>query len=248
MDQNYSNKIVSLHLERCGLSNCPHQSICYLRNRKDEKRIIDIDIEYFLKKGYRVFDAVCNTISNTKLNLLIKYPNYNLTMSYSLFKQYVFSNKHIDQIQVTIYNENQLKELTDWNKIFLIKDQESLQFFKSHWNIPYKNIHYAIYKEFINKNVLEDIIVLTASSNSYNVSFDSCLYQTIRHNKCTYNENYIDINYDGTVRKCPYDKEGIYVGDKVEDMEKIFDVDMSRSCIYQTIFGENNEEQRNTDI
>ena len=97
METNCSNKIVSLHLERCGLDSCPHQSVCYLRNRTDEKRSIDLDIEYFLKKGYMVYEALCEEVNEKKLKLLANYREYHITVPFNTFmsNESMFSSNSI---------------------------------------------------------------------------------------------------------------------------------------------------------
>ena len=236
METTCSNKIVSLHLERCGLENCPHQSICYLRNRKDEKRTVRTDISYFVRKGYRVYNAICNKVTGNDLWLLNNYKNYNITLSYNLFKEYdeLKDEKIKDQIQVTVYNEEQLKELNNQQKLYLVKDEETLSFFYKHINLPWKNIHFPIDQSFIDKKKIIEMSLSIISSNN-NITLDSCLTQIVKEHHCIYGDNYIDINYDGTIRKCVFDKEGMYFGIREEDMEKAFDISIERNCIYKRI-------------
>ena len=40
---------------------------------------------------------------------------------------------------------------------------------------------------------------------------DSCLTSWIINKECPYTTNYIDISYDWTVRRCPFEKEGVII-------------------------------------
>lgn len=132
----HNNKVISLHQQRCE-ENCPHASVCYHKNK--DVRNIDVKIKRvdLLKSGYTVYESLCNSISKDNLQLLKKYKNYNITLSYNTIydlltgKSYKFLLQRKDQIQVTVYNRLQAIVLKEFQKIFLVKDKESFILYKS---------------------------------------------------------------------------------------------------------------------
>ena len=66
-----------------------------------------------------------------------------------------------------------------------------------------------------------------------NVSLDSCLLNWIINSECVFTRNYIDVSYDGSLRKCPYNKDGITLA--IEDRDhynQMNDQCDSTSCYY----------------
>jgi len=238
MDQQiYSNKIVSLHLEGCSQKNCPHFNICYLQKRKIQETNFDkskFDREYFLKKNYLIYEAICNKVSDENIKLLETYNNYNITLSYNSFiLQKDILSKFKKQLQITVYNEDHLKVLEEYQKLYLVKDSDSLKFSIRHSSEPWNNIHYTIDMNYISKDTYLFIMLAILKSNSKNITIDSCADNVMNNNQCVYKKTYIDINYDGTIRRCPFQETGVYLGNSSEEIEKAFDIlFQSKKCKY----------------
>ena len=70
------------------------------------------------------------------------------------------------------------------------------------------------------------------------ITLDSCLENYVVHGKCVYNENYVDLNFDGTFRKCPFTKNGIEVK-KTDTIQSMIKHKEKPECIYSKLFGGN---------
>jgi hypothetical protein len=68
---------------------------------------------------------------------------------------------------------------------------------------------------------------------------DSCLTGVLFDNKCSYTkENCIDITYDGTIRRCPFAKNGIKLPKNIE-LDKLWELDLPEcDCAFKKLFGD----------
>ena len=57
-------------------------------------------------------------------------------------------------------------------------------------------------------------------------------------NHFDYKNNYIDLRYDGTVRRCPFSDEchNIHNYDWIDNPDKMFDIPFEPKCIYDKLF------------
>lgn len=251
MEPNSSNKIVSLHMERCS-RQCENRSCCYHVNKDI---IFDNDLEissgqwlWFLRKGYLVYESLCNGIPAWSWHLLKFYKNYNITISADQYEPYLHRVK--DQVQITIYNEEDAKQFKEYQKLFLIKDDTSWDFFLKYCNTDVsEKLHYIFDHSYISKDQLR----IAAENKMYwkissTMTIDSCFTSFLLNGRCPYSYgNYIDITYDGTVRRCPYSKTGEKIDRKMfshdysaweDEMKKLFRIEKNVKCkLYLELFG-----------
>ena len=251
-----TNKVVSLHLERCS-GYCPNSSQCYLMQRLHS--VIPNSIPYRLElkedllQNFKVHEAICNEeLNNWDVTqaLLKGYPNYNITIS-SILAQYLYwVTNYPNQIQITIYNLNM--PWPTMQKLYLIKDRNT-------WNYAYNlmcrntgRLHFIIDRDFLRNTMgktglLEFIKKFQERVDKWQTA-DNCLTSWLVNGTCPYNyNNYIDINYDGTIRKCPYDQNKIGDITSIDSIRELFDLEFKPKCIYGEIFkGEANEQFNNS--
>lgn len=245
MAQNCSNRTISLHLHKCGENHCPNSSVCYHLNKdKYEGSLIPTDKfrRTLLDSGYKVHESICITANLYYFNILLKYyRSYNITISRD---DLIFSgiNQHLNQIQVTVYNEEQARELVRHQKLFLIKDYESLQLGIHLMRSPVGRIHLIIEQGYLERcpEILSYLIRANESKANATASLDTCLTSWVVNGRCPYETNYIDITYDNTVRKCPYQKEG-YIFTSVND--SFVNTPVRKDCIYYKLFQRKNDER-----
>lgn len=243
MGQNSSTKIVSLHMERCVNNNCPHRSMCYHLNKKlnnQDNFILGLRGRvWMLRKGWQLHESICNGLKAMHWHLLKFYDNYNITIPCDQYEPYLDRVK--DQVQITVYNEEQAETFKDYQKLFLIKDDETWDFFLKHSNMGFAThkMHYILEQEYINKDKLRIVAEHKMFANTFSITVDSCFTSFILNGRCPYSyNNYIDITFDGTVRFCPYAKEGIQMPVDLSEVEKLFKVKaLPKKCIYSELFG-----------
>ena len=272
-------RLLSTHMDKCSINNCPHREICYHIKRKDtgtrcdspdmNKKITNIS-----KQADHIYESICNEkniinyikaqISNVK-DLKFDKKKYNITktMSYNTYQQYlplfkklinIMNIKQIDKFieyhkcQITVYNITQIQSLHyNVQKLLLIKDQKTYEYalhILSKNFIQYNNIHFPIYQEWARKNPVKLMTLIDKWNNRINktISLDSCLENMLINHKCVYMENYIDINYDGTYRKCPFEIEGKPITD---DIDSMYNDIYKPKCIYYELFGEEKNGRNN---
>lgn len=242
----YSNKIISLHLQttnQCKKS-CPHVDVCYHHNKN-----IDGDAGTFNKdlifdwadRGYKIYESVCELPLGECLRVLalLQRPNYSVTLSYFLFdKHRVILGKYKEQLQITVYSLKQALSVHDYQKLFLIKDQQTFSFFKDHIQNPdLKMMHFVIDKNWIDRNKAGNIIAIYASRKSDTITLDSTFMSYILNGRDIYEDDYIDITYDGTLRRSPFDKDGVPIDFLTTDVDELFNIKIpSTNDKYRSIF------------
>jgi len=243
-------KQVSVHYEKC-TSPCEHADICYFLNseHKDEQLSSD-EFEILLEKidNKKVYYSGCSVI-----NTLLEYGRFIhddefkfLTISENVYPSLLsFAGDVIKKdVSITVYSLDKLKdeELTDYTKFFLIKDKETfdiaIEVFENLKTNEFKNIHFPIYHKWAEDNQ-KDLWTLIKFWNScdkvkYNISLDSCLENYLLNNKCVYAENYIDLRYDGTVRRCPFSNESHDIN--YNNPDEMFDIPFTPNCIWHKLF------------
>lgn len=248
MGQNYSSRILSLHLDPC-VTNCSHRKICYHRNKNiiQENNICN-KYDEFLSLGYKTYEFICGDLTKGNLYILKKYKHYHLTVSSrnvlveTLDKK--LSDKQRKRINISIYNLKEAIEFKDYNKLFLIKDLRTLMFFYILGNnADIGRIHYLVEQNYIlnEPNILRDIIKFFNTYGKINskATMDSCLTSILFNNKCPYTvENCIDITYDGTIRRCPFSRDGIKIPDNIE-LNQLWELDLPEcNCVFKKLLGD----------
>lgn len=209
MEQKSSiSKIVSLHLEKCK-RGCPHSDICYLR-----KRVVGTGYplplnfrEDMLEQGYTIHEAMCTPLTSSDKDLLARYRNYNVTISYPVYIESNVEQSYSlgSQLQVSVYTEAQAVSVNKTvTKLFLIKDLATFRLacsLRNNNNIA--NLHFNI-----DMRISSNIQLLMLQNLQKNITLDSCMSSWIINGECPYTTNYIDISYDWTIRKCPFSTNG----------------------------------------
>lgn len=218
--------IISLHLEQC-VRQCQHRSICYHINKYNINNKIDtnkIRLDYLNNPNNIVYESICNNITNNHIDLLKLYDNYHITTYWenaiSIMDKIEHSIDLRNKLQISISHEWQIEYLESYEKLYLIKNQQTLNKFES-WinNSDFNKIHFLIDQNFLfnDESILPTIIILWEKRKNMNVSLDSCLINWIINSSCIFAKNYIDITYDGTIRTCPYNKNYISTINKLDN-------------------------------
>jgi len=125
-------------------------------------------------------------------------------------------------------------------KIFLIKNVETFNIAKNIFELPksYSKIHFVLEQQFVKDNKDLILALVSAWNNCTNktLSLDSCLQNYVLNGTCAYKDNYIDIRYDGSVRRCPFSDE--YHDINYDNPDDMFSIPFKPSCIYHEMFGE----------
>jgi len=191
------------------------------------------------EQGHDIYIAVCSVEEAEKyLEHVVQNDNFVMTLTYETYSKLKIPG-HEHKFHVTChYMENIVKVGEEVQKLYLVKDQVS--YVIASWMLrtgSVKNVHLPIDQEWIRSNPT-DFIELTErwlECNEKTVTIDSCAESYLLTSKCSYKTNYIDINHDGTMRRCPFEKEGTLIKDmSIEDM---FKVDYKPSCIYHDLLG-----------
>lgn len=244
MEQTCSNKIISLHFQRCG-GDCPHVAECYFVKREVAGLFNDIsDYEMvwqsIVRSGHKVHESICSAGLDTyHLEELKRNKNYNVTMSCHMADKYPGLEEVKEQVQISVYDWKDVATYHSWQKLFLIKNTNTYNAFKDWLGINTGKLHFLIDQDWIDTAKIREIIPLFNNSNNSDQSMDSCLTSWLV-NKCCPNmgDEYIDINHDGTVRTCPYSARGVEPKGAT-NLEHLFGVKMlPYSCKYMAIFGE----------
>jgi len=254
-----SKKIVSVHNHKC-TSGCPHKDVCYFVNGK-----------HFDNPDENEADKIEEVIEKISDDIKVYYSGCDFMESFTTFatkvwdddrKHMTFSknmlphmktmcgpneiNKFNSKVQLTVYTYEDLinPELKDMQKLFLIKNKDSyniaMRIFKYDIDL---NVHFPIAHNWAanNKDLLLVLINEWNNSNNPNLSLDSCLENYVSNGTCVYSEEYIDLRYDGSVRRCPFSDECHKIN--YENPDAMFDIEFKPNCIYGELFGR--EEWRN---
>ena len=252
------NKIISVHNYSCK-TKCQHADVCYFVNSK-HKEVDEIE-DGQVDKIETVVDKITGEkdIYYSGCDFLPSYVTYGMTIyGHEKEKHMTFSSNHYNHmvniasskedlekfkknIQITVYSLDDLKDAKYYSiqKLYLIKDEES-------FNIAtrilmdggrYNKVHFPIYQKWAEEN--EDKLLILVGlwnlCNNHSLSLDSCLENYISNGTCGYAEDYIDLRYDGTVRRCPFSDECHEINDKNPD--EMFNIPFEPKCIYSKLFG-----------
>lgn len=249
-----ANKVVSLHLQSCS-TECGNSSVCYFRKR--EKRY---DINFLiktrssllyplLKKGIRVHESIMYLEMDSAIFLMSLFSNYNTTLSSSLInKTLIIPSLVKDQFQISVYTLKDIEKFRSFQKLFLMKDFQSLDLSLRILSGEINNIgkiHLLIDNCFIDARKSLLLIKMLEKNKDPRITLDRCLSGWLVNGHCPYKKDYIDINFDGTVRKCPYAKKGLVPKDlKLSTIERLlieeidhYKLDPEFICPYRGIFG-----------
>lgn len=254
MEQSCS-KIVSLHMDPCTL-NCPNSAVCYHKRKVLQPKDWGTFPETtdfrstLLNAGYIIHDSVFQ-LEDSHLLLLKQYETYNITIPFSLLTEEL--RQYQKQIQISVYSKEQAREVLDYQKLFLIKDNETFDYFKEEglWNIPYSFMHFNINQDWLTKKYLGDIAYYILLSNAKGTTLDSCAYSWLVNGQCPYaHGNYIDITFDGTLRTCPFNRAGIPISSVFDGTyESLFRTKhQPEQCKYSEWLGDVNGESKHTSI
>ena len=252
-----SKKIISVHNHKC-TTGCPHKDVCYFVNGKhfDElppkNNVIEEAIDN-MSEDFEVHYSGCDpmpSMATYASNCSGNEDERHMTMSVNEYKKFkadksnIFKNKDFDKnVQMTVYTlkDLQKEEYKDIQKMFLIKNEETFQIacevFMDYEN--FNNIHFPIEHTWAEENVSK-LTTLVAEWNKIrdkenNISLDSCLENYLLNGTCVYADNYIDLRYDGSVRRCPFSDEFHKIDS--ENPDKMFEIKFTPNCIYKKLFG-----------
>jgi len=242
--QTSTDRFVSFHLDRCGIK-CPNNKVCYLLNRKKT----DFNINYInlleqsLKNGYTTYESISNvTTLDNRIKYIKNYKNYSVTVSYLLFllgkSLAIIRQIPVDQIQVSVYSKTQIEEMKKYQKLFLVKDNLSMQVFTDACSGKFvcSNIHFLFLQDYLDKNKVYHIIKTFNNNKNNSITIDSCLHNYLLNGTCQWDEG-IDISSDGTMRSCVYSCNGMPIpkNAKIDNLvsHKLFPA----KCIYIELFG-----------
>jgi len=187
----------------------------------------------------KVYQAVCNPVTKDSLlaRRALKYPNYSITIGLNDFSD----SDDLPEInwQITVYSEYQIKGHTRYQKLFLIKDTRTLGIYKKVCAGDLGSvgkIHFNIDTSFLTKEILKEIVQAKLSAK-VEVTLDSCLTGFIVNGECPYKKGYVDINYDSTVRKCPFEPNGIQFETRNLTVASLYHLDIPDTiCKYYLLF------------
>ena len=233
-----SSRIVSIHSAPCENTTCPHEPVCYHKARNKCADFKDLHIYRLLAIAheYKVYEALCRSyIDESYLDLVRSNPNYNITVASNQINLDLLSSLPTNQIQITCHTLKDLFLYQEYQKLFLIKDEDSYSMFKLiESDTRFQKVHFCIDANFLDKTRMFKIIRIHSSCKQHSITLDSCLTNWIVNGRCTYKDNYIDINYDRTFRRCPFDPIGLDIEEKT--IKEMFDIQIHHKCKYIELF------------
>ena len=252
-----NKKIISVHNHPC-ITKCQHADVCYFFNGKHE-----IENDNFLNM-IPIDDAIDKITGEKEIHysgceFMASFLTYSgsilgneleksMTISYNHYKNMKELMNKDDfvqfklNIQLTVYTLKQLQdpELKDVQKLFLVKDELSYGIAVKVFNNPdkYCNIHFPITQEWArdNPDQLPYLISIWNTSLNDTLSLDSCLENFLLNKKCIYSEDYIDLRYDDTVRRCPFSDECHKINH--ENPDEMFNIIFKPDCLWSELFRE----------
>jgi len=251
-----SHKVVSLHLQRCS-GYCPNASVCYHRNKLDgcNSHILENNMrEKLIRYGFKVHESLCEGTITYFRDLLDVYPNYNITLSCGMkSSEYYIKKEYKENIQITVYEKEDIEKLKIYQKLYLIKDKVTLDFAFERMKENTGRLHFLLDQTFVrdNKWVLPLVIKNFQDREDWSQSVDTCLTSWLVNGHCPYTKDYLDITEDGTGRKCPYARAGQpLIAVDSQTIEAYMNTEINHSkidplfkCVYQELFkGEINEQ------
>ena len=241
------SKIVSLHMQECS-GNCPNASVCYMMNRpRLGPSPVDghgISFRTNLAKTYKVYDALCSPSTNWyQIRGILKLTkNYNITISSLLYADlYTQLDSVADQVQISVYEDTISLVSPKYQKLFLIKDRQSLNFAYQCMSMTTGKLHFILEQEFVRngmgKSGIGDFIYRFQNRVDKWQSADTCLTSWLVNGHCPYDfNNYIDISSDSSIRKCPYEPHGVVAAVNSSTIESLFQLEFEPKCVYRQIF------------
>lgn len=233
---------ISMHDKICNTINCPHYEDCYFIAREKHNETLPHSItEEILNKCNSgeaiVYASLCDKeCAVSLLTMAMMVNNFNVTLNYNVFKAHEKLCANImNRLQITIYHQSQILELKEAQKLFFVKDLETLKqatlIIKSNMH----NIHFTIKRDYFDMPQLLAFGYMINQAHK-SVTMDSCLEYAIVNQRCIYANNYIDISGDGTFRRCPFQVKGEPIGNKTLD-EMIKGI-VNQSCQFTREFVE----------
>lgn len=235
----YFNKIVSLHLQICH-HECVNRFCCYHINKKWSNGVIldaDREINSLLCiPNSSIHESICFLSGNSKIyDKLLNFKNYNITISCNIIPE---SFLFYDQIQVTVYNLHQIRKFKEYQKLYLVRNLDDLNFMYELFNKYTDRLHFLFNQNLFktNKINIPELINKFQNRKDDKQSLDSCFTGYLINGECPYSyNNYIDITFDNTIRKCPYLETGIKIEKPIVEY---FNLEHKPTCIYSTLFKE----------
>lgn len=240
-------RVISLHLQstnKCSLS-CPHKKICYHHNRECGENIgasIFPLVESWLN-NYEVHFSLCDLTEEVEqyINKWSSYKNFFITVSSKMFSEKL-KNLRKDVFQISVYSLADVLKFKDYTKIFLIKDQDSLEkaLDLTYLDEDIGNLHLAVDFKFAKESVIVSLLVgvIDAIEKNKNITLDSTLMNYIQHGKDAYVDDYIDINLDGTIRRSPFIDVGVEFDFKKDIKEAFNIIQDTKIELYAKLLGE----------
>jgi hypothetical protein len=238
------SKIVSIHIDECK-NPCSNKKQCYLRKRAVHGTDIQCEIKWFGEGFYdwaasndvQVHWAVSCTDNIYPIECdMEEFDNFHMTLPYKFYKRSTGLKKYGSRIQVTVHDVKELKAVQKdgVQALYLVKDKttfkEAIKLLKKQYKV-----HLNIDQEWVRNNRQDfDYLVTCWPQIPDHVTVDSCVQNYALYGKCMFIKDYIDINYDGTVRRCPFESQGVPIGNKT--MDELFKVKYKPNCIYTEIF------------
>ena len=252
-----SKKIISIHSNACH-TKCEHANVCYFINGEHKKENMKYPISSVFKNITYDYDMHYSACNMEDFMLIIPHIIFNdnrfITVSHNLFKQLSTLEFETDKYeklkskcQITVYDLDTIKskEYKDVQKMFLIKDDKTyetaINILKTYKVNGYSKIHFPIEQSWAanNKRNIISLVSYWNQSEDKSLSLDSCLENYILNNTCVYADDYIDLRYDGTVRRCPFttDKKDIH-DINIDNPNDMFDIPFEPMCIWKEMFKE----------
>lgn len=235
-----SSKIVSLHMEKCSLA-CPNSNVCYHKRKGlslEGGPLPRFFRKEMLEEGFTLHDSVCSGVTDEQYELLKNYDNYNITMpATNYLEEKGRLHECWPRLQVTVWDPRILSE-EEIQKLFLVSERSLLlQLMSIKRSQVIRNLHVVFDADFVRETNVFNLIALAGRG----ITLDSCLWSWFINGCCPYEHNYIDITFDGTLRKCPFNyrgtdipkdyfkNEGTYLG--------LFKLGAeAEECVYKEIF------------
>jgi len=248
-------KLISIHSYSCK-NKCEHADVCYFVNGKH------CDVDEIENSQVELIEQAINKITGDKQ---IYYAGCDFIPSYLTYggsiyghedeRHMTFSSNHYphmktlasdlqtfnNNIQLTVYTLDELQSNTyyDIQKLFLIKNDTTYliacDVIKN--NVSYNKIHFPIDQKWAEENqdkVLHLVHINMLQPND-TITLDSCLMNYVINGTCSYIKEYIDLRYDGTVRRCPFSDECHSIN--YNEPDTMFDIPFTPNCIYHKMFG-----------
>lgn len=226
-------KIVSIHANECKNIKCPERKVCYLCKRnitggKITPSVYRSVLKELDDKTSHVHYAT--DVLNDEAKRLLE-AGANITIPFNVLKanrQYLDLFK--DHVQVSIYQLDEIflneNDLLEYQKLFLIKDTETLNIANDiieTGSMAIGKIHFPIDQNWARNNIIscKDFLLKYYGNDliDSDITIDNCAAHYLTNGKCGYISNYVDINFDGTYRKCPFEINGDHINNKtIDDM------------------------------